>query len=88
MIGPSITDKQVSHFHVLIFVLKLFRDVAVLYFSGKFAQGNGVLYFTVSKPYLTVFFDSLDIIWKFRIFWVFSWKKKKSSMIGGAKPLF
>ena len=48
MIGPSITDKQVSHFHVLIFVLKLFRDVAVLYFSGKFAQGNGVLYFTVS----------------------------------------
>ena len=48
MIGPSITDKQVSYFHVLIFVLKLFRDVAVLHFSGKFAQGNGVLYFTVS----------------------------------------
>ena len=60
--GSGITDKHVSHFHALIFVLKLFRDVAVLYFSGKFAQSNGVLYFTVSKPYLTDFFDSLDII--------------------------
>ena len=59
---PGITDKHVSHFHVLIFILKLFRDFAVLYFSGKFAKGNGVLYFTVSKPYLIVFFDSLDII--------------------------
>ena len=77
-----ITDK-----HVLIFVLKLFKDGAALYFSGKFAHCNGVLYFTVSRPYLTAFFDLLDIIWNFRILWVFSWNKKKSSMIGAAKPL-
>ena len=76
-----------SHFHVLMFVLKLFGDVAVLHFSGKFALRNGVLYFTVSKPYLTVFFDSSDVIWKFQILWVFSRNKKKFSIIAGAKPL-
>ena len=78
---------HVSYFRVLIFILKLFTDVAVFYFSGKFGRSNSVLYFTVSKPYLTVFFDSLDIIWKFRILWVFSRNKKKPSMNGGAKPL-
>ena len=32
-----------SHFHSLIFVLKLFRDVAVLYFSGKFHCFHGLV---------------------------------------------
>ena len=68
-------------------MLKLFRDVAVLYFFGKFAQSKGVLYFTVSKPYLTVFFESFEIIWNLQILWLFSRNEKKSSMIEGSKPL-
>ena len=61
-IGLAHRQTHISNFRVLIFVLKLFRDVAVLYFFGKFAQSKGVLYFTVSKPYLTVFFESFEII--------------------------
>ena len=87
LIGLAYRQIHILNFRVLIFVLKLFRDVAVLYFSSRFAKSNGVLYFTVSKPYLTVSFESFDIIWKFQILWLFSRNEKKSSMIDGTKPL-
>ena len=80
-------QKHSSHFHVSIFVLKMFRDVAVLCFSGKFAQSNGVLYFTVSKPYFTIFFDSLDIIWSSEHYGCFYGTKRNPPWLGGAKPL-
>ena len=76
-------------FHISMstfFVLKLFRDVAVLYFSGKVAQIN-VFYISSFLNYTLLFSLSHNIILKFQISCLFSRNKKKSSMIGGAEPL-
>ena len=78
---------HVAHFPFLIFLLKVFKELASLYSSSKFADSEDVLNFIVFWPYLNVFLCSLDIIWKFRILWAFSWNVKKLSIIGGLRRL-
>ena len=55
--------------------------------NSGFLHSEGVLNFIVSWPYLTVSLFSLDIIWKFRILWIFSQNIKKLSIIGEIRPL-
>ena len=40
----------------------MFKELASLYSSCKFANSAGALNFIVSWPYLSVFFFSLDVI--------------------------